>query len=88
MTRNDFSTYLRNNDFTRLFILEMGWNHFRGYADLTPLTVNDVTYRMKSVAERNGFQIITCPVQQIPSSAVCRKIDYQLRRQANDYICI
>lgn len=88
MTRTDFCNYLRNNDFARLFITEMGWNHFRGYAELTPLTVNDVTYRMKSVAERNGFQIITCPVQQIPSSAVCRKMDYQLRRQANDYICI
>ena len=88
MTRTDFCNYLRNNDFTRLFITEMGWNHFRGYAELTPLTVNEVTYRMKSVAERNGFQIITCPVQQIPSSAVCRKMDYQLRRQANDYICI
>ena len=88
MRRNTFNQYIKENDFKGLFITEMGWNRFRGQADILPFEVDGITFRMTTIAERNGFQIITCPVNAIPTTTVCRKIDYRLRRNANDYICI
>jgi hypothetical protein len=43
---------------------------------------------MTTIAEKRGFQIITCPVDNIPTNTICRKIDYKLRQNAHDYICI
>lgn len=88
MRRNTFNQYIKENDFKGLFITEMGWNRFRGQVDILPFEVDGITFRMTTIAERNGFQIITCPVNAIPTTTVCRKIDYRLRRNANDYICI
>lgn len=88
MRRNTFNQCIRENNFKELFITEMGWNRFRGQADILPFEVDGITYRMTTIAERNGFQIITCPVHAIPTTTVCKKIDYRLRRNANDYICI
>lgn len=88
MKRITFNQYIRENDFKGLFITEMGWNRFRGQADIQPIEIDNTAYSMTTVAERNGFQIITCSVQAIPTTTTCRKIDYKLRRSANDYICI
>lgn len=88
MKRITFNQYIKENDFKGLFITEMGWNRFRGQADIQPIEIDNTAYSMTTVAERNGFQIITCPVQAIPTTTTCRKIDYKLRRSANDYICI
>lgn len=88
MRRNTFNQCIRENNFKELFITEMGWNRFRGQADILPFEVDGITYRMSTIAERNGFQIITCPVHVIPTTTACKKIDYRLRRNANDYICI
>lgn len=88
MKRITFNQYIRENEFKGLFITEMGWNRFRGQADIQPIEIDNTAYSMTTVAERNGFQIITCPVQAIPTTTTCRKIDYKLRRSANDYICI
>lgn len=88
MRRNTFNQCIRENNFKELFITEMGWNRFRGQADILPFEVDGITYRMTTIAERNGFQIITCPVHVIPTTTACKKIDYRLRRNANDYICI
>ncbi len=43
---------------------------------------------MQSIAERDGFQILTCQVDKIPTASTCKKIDIKLRQQAHDYICI
>ena len=88
MRRNTFNQCIRENNFKELFITEMGWNRFRGQADILPFEVDGITYRMTTIAERNGFQIITCPIHVIPTTTACKKIDYRLRRNANDYICI
>ena len=88
MKRITFNQYIKENDFKGLFITEMGWNRFRGQADIQPIEIDNTAYGMTTVAERNGFQIITCPVQAIPTTTTCKKIDYKLRRSANDYICI
>lgn len=87
MNRREFNQYIAECSFREMFI-EMGWNKFRGQAEIAPLDIDGVTFNMTSIAERNGFQIITCPVRTIPTTSTCRKIDSKLRRSANDYICI
>ncbi|MGM9796594.1 MAG: Eco57I restriction-modification methylase domain-containing protein [Parabacteroides sp.] len=88
MRRNVFNQYIQANDFKGLFITEMGWNQFKGQADMPPIDFEGKSYQMTTIAERNGFQIITCPVQHIPVPSLCKKLDYKLRNMAYDYICI
>ena len=88
MKRNLFNQYIKDGDFKNLFITEMGWNNFRGQADMQPIVVDEISYQMTTVAERSGFQVIICPVKAIPTTTVCKKIDLKLRRNANDYICV
>ena len=59
MNRREFNQYLSECNFRELFIMEMGWNRFRAKADIWPINVDGVDYCMTSIAERNGFQIIT-----------------------------
>ena len=68
--------------------IEMGWNKFRGHAEIPPVDIDGTTFNMTSIAERNGFQIISCPVKNIPTTSTCRNLDSKLRRSAADYICI
>lgn len=88
MRRNTFNQYIKDADFRGLFITEMGWNRFHGQAELAPITIEDKEYRIVTVAERNGFQILACSVDEIPTNTLCKRIDGKLRRSANDYICI
>ena len=88
MRRSTFNQYIKEGDFKGLFITEMGWNRFRGQAEIQPIEIDGIEYCMTTIAERNGFQIISCPVNSIPTTTTCKKIDYRLRRNANDYICV
>lgn len=88
MRRALFNQYIKDAAFKELFITEMGWNRFRGQAELAPIVIDDNEYRFMTVAERNGFQVLTCPVNDIPNTTACRRIDSKLRRNANDYICV
>jgi hypothetical protein len=65
----------------------MGWNNPRGQVDFE-FTIDDEVYEFTQIADRNGFQAITCAVNTIPTSSVCKKIDTKLRRVANDYVCV
>ena len=87
MNKRTFIELVSESQFQELFIREMGWNNPRGQAWFD-LTVEGVTYHFTQVAERNGFQVLSCKVDEIPTSSLCKKIDTRLRRQANDYICI
>lgn len=88
MTRREFNQYIAETDFKNLFITEMCWNRYHGQADILPFIIDEVEYKMTTIAERNGFQIVTCAVTSIPSSTICKKIDFKLRKYANDYVCI
>jgi hypothetical protein len=87
MNKNVFRQYITNSDFRNLFTQEMGWNNPRGQVDFE-FTVDDEVYEFTQIADRNGFQAITCAVNTIPTSSVCKKIDTKLRRVANDYVCV
>ena len=87
MNKNVFRQYISNSDFRNLFTQEMGWNNPRGQVNFE-FTVDDEVYEFTQIADRNGFQAITCAVNTIPTSSVCKKIDTKLRRVANDYVCV
>ena len=87
MNKRVFIQYISESNFKELFIREMGWNNPKGQATFD-MTIEETVYEFLQIADRSGFQVLTCPVKEIPSSSLCKKIDSRLRRFANDYICI
>lgn len=83
-----FLNLIREGDFKELFVSELGWNRYRGHAQLPPIFVDDKEYNITAIAERSGFQILFSEVDEIPTQSLAKKIDTKLRRQALDYICI
>ncbi len=65
----------------------MGWNNPQGQTHFD-IIVDETSYEFNLIAERNGFQVLTCEVDNLPTSSLCKKFDTKLRRSANDYICI
>jgi len=88
MRRNVFNEYIENRQFREMFIMEMGWNNVKGQQALPPFIIDDTTLQVYAIAERNGFHILQCEVEKIPTSSQCKKLDLKLRRAANDYILI
>ena len=88
MTRKEFNQYIQEASFQELFVTEMGWNNPKGMTDILVSHIDETDYEMEAIAERNGFQILTCLVEKIPTASTCKKIDIKLRQQAHDYICI
>ena len=88
INKRQFISLISEAEFQELFVSELGWNRFRGHAQLPTITIDEVDYNFRAIAERNGFQILTTTVSAIPTNTLCRKIDSKLRRQANDYIAI
>ena len=87
INRRLFNQYIADSDFRTLFIREMLWNNPQGQTTFD-ITIEESTYCFELIAQRNGFQVLTCQVKEIPTSSLAKKIDTRLRRQANDYICI
>ena len=87
MNKRTFIQYIGESNFKELFIREMGWNNPKGQTTFD-ITIEETTYEFRQIADRSGFQVLTCEVDDIPSSSMCKKIDTRLRRTANDYICI
>lgn len=88
MNRNTFNTYINEADFRGLFLMELGWNKPKGNPRLLPIVIDETEYRFICVAERNGLQVVVVDVENIPSTSLARRIDAQLRKQAQDYIAI
>ena len=88
MRRNVFNQYLSESNFRELFITEMGWNNPSGATLLPEYTIDERTFQIEQIAERSGFQILQCKVDEIPVSSVCKKLDTKLRKNAENYICI
>ena len=88
MKRNVFNQYLSESNFRELFITEMGWNNPSGATLLPEYTIDERTFQIEQIAERSGFQILQCRVDEIPVSSVCKRLDTKLRKNAENYICI
>ncbi len=87
MNRRTFNQYVSESNFRELFISEMGWNNPQGQT-LFDIIIDETPFEFQLIAERSGFQVLTCLVDAIPTSSLCKKLDTRLRRSANDYICI
>ncbi|MCR5435234.1 MAG: Eco57I restriction-modification methylase domain-containing protein [Bacteroidaceae bacterium] len=87
MNKKVFNQYIAESNFRELFIREMGWNNPKGQTTFE-INIEEATYAFQQIADRSGFQVITCKVKETPTSAMCKKIDTRLRKMANDYICI
>jgi len=89
LTRTQFVGYLKNTDFRTLFIEEMGWNKVTtNFSSLPTFVIEETSFVIKAIAQRNGFQVLQCVVDELPSNTTCKKLDTKLRKAANDYICI
>ena len=89
LTRTQFVGYLKNADFRTLFIEEMGWNKVAtNFSSLPTFFIEETSFVIKAIAQRNGFQVLQCVVDELPSNTTCKKLDTKLRKAANDYICI
>lgn len=89
LTKRQFVQYLKDADFRTLFIEEMGWNKYNAsIADVPTMYVEEKAFSLKTIAHRNGFQVLVCNVPELPTNSVCKKLDTKLRKEANDYICI
>lgn len=89
LTKQKFTSYLKAADFRTLFIEEMGWNKISAnFATLPTFYVEEKPFNIKAIVQRNGFQVLVCNVNDLPSNSTCKKLDAKLRRAANDYICI
>ena len=88
MRRSVFNQYISASDFKGLFVSEMLWNNPSGATKLPDYTIDEHTFQIEQIAERSGFQILQCGVNEIPTSSVCKKLDTKLRKNAENYICI
>lgn len=88
MNRKTFNQYIIEADFRSLFVSEMGWNNPTGAIYLPEYSIDEQTLNITQIADRNGFQILHCEIDHIPTSSFCKKLDTRLRRNANDYILI
>ena len=88
MNKATFKALLRQGNLREIFISEMGWNNYPGTASLPVIRIDEHAYHFTTIAERSGLQVLECIVAEIPTPALCRRIDVRLRRIAQDYIAI
>ena len=88
MRRQTFNDLIQNGQFREFFIMEMGWNNVHGNTQLPVYVIDEKEVSITAIAERNGFQVLECEIEEIPSSSFCKKLDLKLRKQADSYILI
>lgn len=88
MNKRTFQQLLLDGDFRELFITELGWNKWKVRAELLPITIDGTDFQFRTVADRNGLQVVVTEVSELPKASLARRIDAQLRKQAQDYIAI
>ncbi len=81
------------SNFQGLFIEKLHWNYPNPGDDSITESFTDQngqpqSFKFKYVAVRDGFKVLSCAVDKIPTLTTCRKIDRLLFRNAHDYIAI
>jgi len=87
MNKQEFTRYLANDQFEDLFI-ELGWNNYHGDQLLYPADVDGTLFDFYVVAQQSGVMVLKCEVSELPTTALYKKLDTQIRKSAHDYICI
>lgn len=78
---------LKDKNFEELFISELLWNRPVN-TTLPSVVFNGGDYIPKSVAQKNGLEVLECILPKIPTPTECKAIDASMRRIAKDYIAI
>ena len=79
---------LRDFDFSKLFIEELGWDRYAGRVDVM---VDSRAFPLAAVAEKRGFQVFICEPglgEQIPEYNTRRKIDHQVTKSAHEHLIV
>ena len=87
MRKQEFTRYLANDRFEDLFI-ELGWNDYDGDRLLYPTYVDGMSFDFYVVAQQSGFMVLKCEVSELPTTALYKKLDTQIRKSAHEYLCI
>ena len=87
MKRHIFDEYIRQGDFINFFN-ELGWNHVSKGDRINPVKVEETDYEIIPVADKQGFKVLTCQVDELPQHSTRKKIDLQLRKYFHYYILI
>jgi len=84
LTKKEFSSFIKQFNFRELFN-DMGWNNDKTTQNLV---VEKDTYKIIAVAEKCGLKIVTCQVENLPNTALQKKIDTQIRKLFFHYLLI
>ncbi|MCU0349848.1 MAG: hypothetical protein MUF43_03340, partial [Flavobacterium sp.] len=84
LDKKQFSNYIKQFNFRELFN-DMGWNNDK---TTQPIVVDNETYILQAVAEKSGLKILTCKVLNLPTTAVRKKLDTQIRKLFFHYLLI
>ncbi|MEK6776339.1 MAG: DNA methyltransferase [bacterium] len=77
---------LKNFDFRKLFIDELGWDRHTQDLDVT---VDGKTYQLAAIAHKRGMVAFECPSSDsLPGYPVRRKIDQQVTKSVREHILI
>lgn len=79
---------LKDFDFRRLFIEELGWDRHAASLDVP---VNDETFALAAVAQKRGMVAFICAAsgdQRIPDYPTRRKIERQVTKSAHEHLII
>jgi len=85
MPKTDFALYVNDFKFKELFI-DLGWNN-----DLTPiqpLKIGDTLFTPRVIADKNGFKIIECQTNLIPSYSLRLQVANAIKRLFHEHLLI
>ena len=78
---------IRDYQFSKLFIEELGWNRYSGEHYIT---ANDDEFLISAIAEKAGFVVYTCTLDtgEIPDHATRRRIEREVRKLVHEHLII
>jgi hypothetical protein len=87
MKKKHFDNYLKSFELKELFN-ELGWANFD---NALPVSVDDTTYKLTGIAEKQGFAIMLCPPQaggKAPVSSVRKQIENRVTKTYFEHLII
>ncbi|GLU56435.1 hypothetical protein Dfri01_58960 [Dyadobacter frigoris] len=87
LSKLNFSNYIKQFKFREMFN-DMGWNNDK---TSQPITIDNTTYILQSVAEKSGFKILVCnPLAdgEIPNSIIRTQIEAKLTKLFQEHLVI
>src|SRR5262245_10522005 len=87
--RDQLRERLQAFDLERLFVEDLGWNHFRS-AKLH-VALDGSSFELSPVAEKRGFAVFRCSPDRdggIPDYSHRRKIERQVAKSAHEHLVI